>query len=207
MAHTLPDLGYAYDALEPHIDARTMEIHHSKHHNAYITNLNAAISGNAELEAMSADALIRNLAAVPENIRTAVRNNGGGHVNHTFFWKVIAPGGASAPSGALAAAIDQAFGSFDTFKEAFAKAGATRFGSGWAWLCKNADGTLAVCSTANQDNPVMGPDGGGCGGTPLLGLDVWEHAYYLNYQNRRPDYIAAFWNVVNWDVVAANFAA
>jgi superoxide dismutase, Fe-Mn family len=207
MAHTLPDLGYAYDALEPHIDARTMEIHHSKHHNAYITNLNAAISGNAELEAMSADALIRNLAAVPENIRTAVRNNGGGHVNHTFFWKVIAPGGASAPSGALAAAIDQAFGSFDAFKEAFAKAGATRFGSGWAWLCKNADGTLAVCSTANQDNPVMGPDGGGCGGTPLLGLDVWEHAYYLNYQNRRPDYIAAFWNVVNWDVVAANFAA
>lgn len=207
MAHTLPDLGYAYDALEPHIDARTMEIHHSKHHNAYITNLNAAISGNAELEAMSADALVRNLAAVPENIRTAVRNNGGGHVNHTFFWKVIAPGGASAPSGALAAAIDQAFGSFDAFKEAFAKAGATRFGSGWAWLCKNADGTLAVCSTANQDNPVMGPDGGGCGGTPLLGLDVWEHAYYLNYQNRRPDYIAAFWNVVNWDVVAANFAA
>jgi Fe-Mn family superoxide dismutase len=207
MAHTLPDLGYTYDALEPHIDARTMEIHHSKHHNAYITNLNAAISGNAELEAMSADALIRNLAAVPENIRTAVRNNGGGHFNHTFFWKVIAPGGASAPSGALAAAIDQAFGSFDAFKEAFAKAGATRFGSGWAWLCKNADGTLAVCSTANQDNPVMGPDGGGCGGTPLLGLDVWEHAYYLNYQNRRPDYIAAFWNVVNWDVVAANFAA
>ena len=207
MAHTLPDLGYAYDALEPHIDARTMEIHHSKHHNAYITNLNAAISGNAELEAMSADALIRNLAAVPENIRTAVRNNGGGHVNHTFFWKVIAPGGASAPSGALAAAIDQAFGSFVAFKEAFAKAGATRFGSGWAWLCMNADGTLAVCSTANQDNPVMGPDGGGCGGTPLLGLDVWEHAYYLNYQNRRPDYIAAFWNVVNWDVVAANFAA
>jgi len=207
MDHTLPDLGYAYDALEPHIDARTMEIHHSKHHNAYITNLNGAIAGNAALEAMSADELIRNLAAVPEGIRTVVRNNGGGHVNHTFFWKVIAPGGASAPSGALAAAIDQAFGSFDAFKEAFAKAGATRFGSGWAWLCKTADGTLAVCSTANQDNPVMGPDGGGCGGTPLLGLDVWEHAYYLNYQNRRPDYIAAFWNVVNWDVVAANFGA
>jgi len=206
MAHTLPDLGYAYNALEPHIDARTMEIHHSKHHQAYITNLNNAISGKSELEAKSADDLIRDLASVPEDIRTVVRNNGGGHVNHTFFWKVIAPGGASAPSGALAAAIDKAFGSFDAFKEAFAKAGATRFGSGWAWLCKTADGSLTVCSTANQDNPIMGTQANSCGGTPLLALDVWEHAYYLNYQNRRPDYIAAFWNVVNWDAVAANFA-
>ncbi len=207
MAHTLPDLGYAYDALEPHIDARTMEIHHSKHHNAYITNLNNALAGKPELEAKSADELIRDLGSVPEEIRTAVRNNGGGHVNHSFFWKVIAPGGASAPSGELAEAIDKAFGSFDAFKEAFAKAGVTRFGSGWAWLSKKADGSLCVCSTANQDHPEMGPEFGGCGGKPLLGLDVWEHAYYLHYQNRRPDYIAAFWSVVNWDVVAANFAA
>jgi superoxide dismutase, Fe-Mn family len=207
MAHTLPALGYAYDALEPHIDARTMEIHHSKHHNAYITNLNNALAGKTELEAHSSDALIRSLASLPEDIRTAVRNNAGGDVNHTFFWKIIAPGGASAPSGELAAAIDAAFGSYDAFKEAFAKAGATRFGSGWAWLCKKADGTLAVCSTANQDNPIMGAEAGACGGTPILGLDVWEHAYYLNYQNRRPDYISAFWSVVNWDVVAANFAA
>ena len=206
MAHTLPDLGYAYNALEPHIDARTMEIHHSKHHQAYITNLNNALAGKPELEAKSADALIRDLAAVPEDIRTAVRNNGGGHVNHSFFWKVIAPGGAKAPSGELAAAIDQAFGSFDAFKEAFGKAGITRFGSGWAWLCKKADGSLVVCSSANQDNPVMGADFGGCSNTPILGLDVWEHAYYLHYQNRRPDYIAAFWSLVNWDVVAANFA-
>ena len=207
MAHTLPALGYAYDALEPLIDARTMEIHHTKHHQAYITNLNAAIAGKPELEAKSADELIRDLAAVPEDIRTAVRNNAGGHVNHSFFWKVIAPGGAKAPSGDLAAAIDEAFGSFAAFKEAFGKAATTRFGSGWAWLCKKADGSLAVCSSANQDNPLMGSNFGGCGSTPILGLDVWEHAYYLNYQNRRPDYIAAFWNLVNWDAVAANFAA
>jgi superoxide dismutase, Fe-Mn family len=206
MAHTLPALGYAYDALEPHIDARTMEIHHSKHHQAYITNLNNAIAGKPELEAKSSTELIANLAAVPEDIRNAVRNNAGGDVNHTFFWKVIAPGGAKAPSGDLAAAIDKAFGSFDAFKEAFAKAGVTRFGSGWAWLCKKPDGSLVVCSSANQDHPSMGSDFGGCGNTPILGLDVWEHAYYLNYQNRRPDYIAAFWSVVNWDVVAANFA-
>ncbi|MCU0750600.1 MAG: superoxide dismutase [Akkermansiaceae bacterium] len=173
MAHTLPELGYAYDALEPHIDARTMEIHHSKHHQAYITNLNNAIAGKADLEAKSLCEL---------------------------------PGGAKAPSGDLAAAIDKAFGSYDAFKEAFAKAGATRFGSGWAWLVKKDDGSLAGCSTANQDCPCMGAAIAGCDGTPLLGLDVWEHAYYLNYQNRRPDYIAAFWNVVNWDVVAANFA-
>ena len=206
MAHTLPELGYAYDALEPHIDAKTMEIHHGKHHNAYVTNLNAAIAGKAELEAKSVEDLIADLSAVPEDIRGAVRNNGGGHVNHSFFWKVIAPGGASAPSGELAAAIDKAFGSFDAFKEAFAKAGATRFGSGWAWLVKNADGTVSVGSTANQDTPLMGKAVAGIEGTPVLGLDVWEHAYYLHYQNRRPDYIAAFWNVVNWDVAAANFA-
>ena len=206
MAHTLPALGYSLDALEPHIDARTMEIHHGKHHNAYVTNLNAALAGKPDLEAKSAEDLITDLGAVPDDIRTAVRNNGGGHVNHSFFWKLIAPGGAKAPSGDLAAAIDKSFGSFDAFKEAFAKAATTRFGSGWAWLSKTADG-LAVTSTANQDNPTMGPDfGGSKGATPILGLDVWEHAYYLNYQNRRPDYIAAFWNVVNWDVVAKNFA-
>ena len=206
MAHTLPALGYALDALEPHIDAKTMEIHHGKHHNAYVTNLNAAIAGKAELEAKSIEDLIADLSAVPEDIRGAVRNNGGGHVNHSFFWKVIAPGGASAPTGELAAAIDKAFGSFDAFKEAFAKAGATRFGSGWAWLVKNADGTVSVGSTANQDTPLMGKAVAGIEGTPVLGLDVWEHAYYLHYQNRRPDYIAAFWNVVNWDVASANFA-
>ena len=207
MAHTLPALGYSLDALEPHIDARTMEIHHGKHHNAYVTNLNAALAGKPDLEAKSAEDLITDLGAVPDDIRTAVRNNGGGHVNHSFFWKLIAPGGAKAPSGDLAAAIDKSFGSFDAFKEAFAKAATTRFGSGWAWLSKTADG-LAVTSTANQDNPTMGPDfGGSKGATPILGLDVWEHAYYLNYQNRRPDYITAFWNVVNWDVVAENYAA
>jgi len=206
MAHTLPDLGYAYDALEPHIDARTMEIHHSKHHQAYITNLNNAIAGKADLEAKSLCELIGDLASVPEDIRGAVRNNGGGHANHSFFWKVIAPGGAKVPTGDLAAAIDKAFGSFDAFKEAFAKAGAPRFGSGWAWLVKNADGSLAVGSTANQDCPCMGKAVAGIEGKAILGLDVWEHAYYLNYQNRRPDYIAAFWNVVDWDAVAANFA-
>jgi Fe-Mn family superoxide dismutase len=205
MAHTLPPLGYAFDALEPHIDAKTMEIHHGKHHNAYVTNLNAAIAGKPDLEAKSVEDLIADLGSVPEDIRGAVRNNGGGHVNHTFFWKVIAPGGAKAPSGELAAAIDQAFGSFDAFKEAFAKAGATRFGSGWAWLVKGADGALSIGSTANQDTPLMGKAVAGLEGTPVLGLDVWEHAYYLNYQNRRPDYITAFWNVVNWDVVAENF--
>lgn len=207
MAHSLPELGYAYDALEPLLDARTMEIHHSKHHNAYVTNLNNALSGKSDLEAKSADALIADLASIPEDIRTVVRNNAGGHVNHTFFWKVIAPGGAKAPAGSVAAAIDQSFGSFDGFKEAFTKAATTRFGSGWAWLCKKPDGSLMVCSTANQDNPLMGTNFGGCGNTPILGLDVWEHAYYLNYQNRRPDYINSFWNLVNWDAVAKNFAA
>ncbi|MDF1712174.1 MAG: superoxide dismutase [Akkermansiaceae bacterium] len=202
MAHTLPELGYPHDALEPHIDKATMEIHHGKHHNAYVTNLNAALEGHPELAGLSLEELQGQIADI-----APLRNNGGGHFNHSLFWKVIAPGGASAPSGDLAAAIDAAFGSFDAFKEEFAKAGATRFGSGWAWLGVKADGTLGVCSTPNQDNPLMGEAAGVCGCTPILGLDVWEHAYYLNYQNRRPDYIAAFWNVVNWDVVAANFAA
>jgi Fe-Mn family superoxide dismutase len=204
MAHTLPALPYAANALEPHIDAKTMEIHHGKHHQAYITNLNNAIAGNAGLEAKTAEELIRDLNAVPENIRGAVRNNGGGHVNHTFFWKIMGPGRGGAPSGKLAAAIDAAFGSFDNFKAEFAKAGTTRFGSGWAWLVVSG-GKLAVCSTANQDNPTMGKAIAGCEGTPILGCDVWEHAYYLNYQNRRPDYIAAFWNVVDWNAVSALF--
>jgi Fe-Mn family superoxide dismutase len=202
MAHTLPELGYSHDALEPHIDKATMEIHHGKHHNAYVTNLNGALEGHPELADLSLEELQGKIAGI-----APLRNNGGGHFNHSLFWKVIAPGGASAPSGDLAAAIDAAFGSFDAFKDEFAKAGATRFGSGWAWLGVKADGTLGVCSTPNQDNPLMGEAAGTCDCTPILGLDVWEHAYYLNYQNRRPDYIAAFWNVVNWDVVAANFAA
>ncbi len=206
MAHELPALPYATDALEPHIDARTMEIHHGKHHAAYIANLNGAIAGNAALEAKSADDLIRDLASVPDDIRGAVRNNGGGHVNHSMFWSVMSPNGGGAPGGELGAAIDAAFGNFDDFKAAFKKAGATRFGSGWAWLCVAANGELCACSTANQDNPIMGEAIAGCAGTPILGLDVWEHAYYLNYQNRRPDYIDAFWNVVNWDAVAGRFA-
>jgi len=205
MAFELPELGYAYDALEPHIDARTMEIHHSKHHNAYVTKVNAAIAGNAELEGMKICELMTNLDKVPADIRGAVRNNGGGHFNHSMFWDCIKPGGASAPSGDLAAAIDEAFGSFDKFKDEFSNAAATRFGSGWAWLCSNGEGKLSVCSSPNQDNPMMpSADCGGC--APLLGLDVWEHAYYLNYQNRRPDYIAAFFEVVNWDVVAEWYA-
>jgi Fe-Mn family superoxide dismutase len=205
MSYQLPDLGYSYDALEPHIDARTMEIHHSKHHNAYVTKTNGALEGHPELADKSIEDLISNLDAVPADIKTAIRNNGGGHANHSLFWKVIAPGGANAPSGELAAAIDDAFGSFDAFKEKFGEAAAGRFGSGWAWLGKK-DGKLCVTSTPNQDSPLMGDAVGACGCAPLLGLDVWEHAYYLNYQNRRPDYIAAFWNVVNWDVVAENFA-
>jgi len=200
MAHTLAPLPYDKAALEPHIDSTTMEIHHGKHHNAYVTNLNNAIAGNAELEAKTIDELCTGIAEVPEAIRPAVRNNGGGHWNHTFFWASMAPAAGGAPTGDLAAAIDSAFGSFDAFKEAFAKAGVTRFGSGWAWLVKK-DGKLAITSTPNQDNPLM--DGSG---TPLLGLDVWEHAYYLKYQNKRPDYIAAWWNVVSWPVVAERFA-
>lgn len=205
MPHSVPDLGYKFDALEPHIDARTMEIHHDKHHAAYVSKLNGALEGTG-LEDKPVCELVSDLSAVPEGKRTAVRNNGGGHANHSLFWTVIAPGGASAPSGELASAIDSAFGSFDKFKEEFANAAATRFGSGWAWLVKKDDGSVAVCSTANQDTPCMGEAVAGCSGKPLLGLDVWEHAYYLNYQNRRPDYIAAFWNVVNWDAVAERFA-
>jgi superoxide dismutase, Fe-Mn family len=200
MAHTLAPLPYANDALEPHIDALTMEIHHDRHHNAYVTNVNAALAGHAELEAMSIDDLCKNLDKVPETIRTAVRNNGGGHWNHTFFWNIMGPHTGGTPTGALAEAINAAFGSFDAFKEAFAKAGVGRFGSGWAWLVKK-DGKLAIISTPNQDNPLM--DGSG---TPILGLDVWEHAYYLKHQNKRPGYIADWWNVVNWTAVADLFA-
>lgn len=201
MAHTLPELPYAHNALEPHIDQQTMEIHHGRHHNAYVTNLNAALAGKEDLEAHSIEDLCKNINSIPEDIRAAVRNNGGGHYNHSLFWTVMAPNAGGAPTGALADAITAAFGSFDAFKEAFAKAGATRFGSGWAWLVAK-DGKVAVTSTPNQDNPLM--DGSG---TPLLGCDVWEHAYYLKYQNKRPDYIAAWWNTVNWDAVAARFAA
>ena len=207
MAHELPALPYALDALEPHIDAKTMEIHHGKHHAAYIANLNKAIEGNADLEAKTIDELITDLGAVPEGIRNAVRNNGGGHANHALFWSILSPNSGGAPTGDLGAAIDGAFGSFDAFKDAFKNASLTRFGSGWAWLVVKADWTLAVTSTPNQDNPIMGEAAGCCGSTPLVGLDVWEHAYYLNYQNRRPDYVDAFWKVVNWNAVAERFAA
>ena len=199
MAFELPQLPYAYDALEPHIDARTMEIHHSKHHNAYVTNLNAAIAGT-DLEGKSIEDLMKNL----DMNNMAVRNNGGGHCNHTMFWEIMSPNGGGLPTGDLANAIDAAFGSFDAFKAEFSKAGATRFGSGWAWLCVK-DGKLEVCSTPNQDNPIM--PGVACGGQPILGMDVWEHAYYLHYQNRRPDYMEAFFNVINWTEVAKRFAA
>jgi Fe-Mn family superoxide dismutase len=206
MAFELPSLPYAHNALEPHIDARTMEIHHGKHHQAYVNNLNAALEGQADLQSKSIENLIKGLSAVPENIRTAVRNNGGGHLNHSMFWLMMSPNGGGEPAGDLAAAINSAFGSFASFKEQFAKAGVGRFGSGWAWLIVNG-GKLEVASTANQDNPLMGKAIAGCEGTPILGIDVWEHAYYLNYQNRRPDYIAAWWNVVNWGQVAKNYAA
>ena len=199
MAFELPQLPYAYDALEPHIDARTMEIHHSKHHNAYVTNLNAAIAGT-DLEGKSIEDLMKNL----DMNNMPVSNNGGGHYNHTMFWEIMSPNGGGLPTGELATAIDAAFGSFDAFKAEFAKAGATRFGSGWAWLCVK-DGKLEVCSTPNQDNPLM--PGVACGGQPILGMDVWEHAYYLHYQNRRPDYIEAFFNVINWTEVAKRFSA
>ena len=205
MAHELPPLPYAHDALEPHIDARTMEIHHGKHHNAYVTNLNNALAGHDDLASKSIEELIANLDAVPEDIRGAVRNNGGGHANHSLFWTVMGPGKGGEPTGALGDAITSTFGSFDAFKDAFAKAGATRFGSGWAWLVLK-DGKLAIGSIANQDSPLMGQDIAGLSGTPILGLDVWEHAYYLNYQNRRPDYISAWFNVINWDEVARRFA-
>lgn len=191
---TLPELPYAYDALEPTIDKETMNIHHTKHHNTYVTNLNAALEGHADLQDKSLNELISDLDALPEEIRTAVRNNGGGHANHSLFWETLSPNGGGEPTGELAEKIKEKFGSFDAFKEEFQKAAATRFGSGWAWLVL-ANGEIEVTSTANQDSPIME------GNTPLLGLDVWEHAYYLNYQNRRPDYAKAFWDVVNWDEV------
>lgn len=196
MAYTLPDLNYSYDALEPHFDARTMEIHHTKHHNAYITKVNGAIDGY-DLANQSIEALISDLTTVPDAIRGAVRNNGGGHANHSFFWNILSPNGGGTPTGALAEAIESELGGFDAFKSAFADAGATRFGSGWAWLVLKADGTLAVTSTPNQDSPLM-KGVAEVEGTPIIGLDVWEHAYYLKYQNLRPSYIEAFWNVVDW---------
>ena len=206
MPHELPPLPYAKDALEPYIDTLTMEIHHDKHHNAYVTNLNKAIAGNATLEAKSMDALVADLAGVPDAIRTAVRNNGGGHWNHSFFWKIMAPQAGGAPTGKLAADLAAAFGSFEAFKEKFEAAGATRFGSGWAWLVVN-QGKLEVVSTPNQDNPLMGKAIAGVEGKPVLGVDVWEHAYYLKNQNRRPEYLKAWWNVVNWAEVARHYAA
>ena len=199
MAFELPSLPYALNALEPHIDARTMEIHHGKHHNAYVTNLNAAIAGT-DLEGKSLEELMKVAGS-----NAAVRNNGGGHWNHSLFWQILSPTGGGLPTGELAAAIDAKFGSFDSFKETFNKAGATRFGSGWAWLCVDTKKELCVCSSPNQDNPLM--DVSDCPGTPILGLDVWEHAYYLHYQNRRPDYIAAFWNLINWEEVSKRYAA
>ncbi|MBC7812153.1 MAG: superoxide dismutase [Burkholderiales bacterium] len=200
MAFELPPLPYAKDALDPHIDAQTMEIHHDKHHAAYTTNLNNALASHPDLQAKSIEALLHDLNSVPEDIRTAVRNNGGGYANHNMFWETIGPNAGGAPTGALADAINAAFGSFDGFKEQFAKAATTRFGSGWAWLVADGSG-VSITSTPNQDTPLME------GKTPILGLDVWEHAYYLKYQNRRPEYIAAFWSVVNWSAVADRFAA
>jgi superoxide dismutase, Fe-Mn family len=201
MAYELPPLPYPKDALEPHIDAQTMEIHHGKHHAAYVANVNKAIAGKADLEKKSVEDLIRNLDAVPADIKGAVRNNGGGHANHSMFWKLMGPKAGGAPSGKLGDDLKAAFGSLETFKEKFEAAGATRFGSGWAWLVVN-NGKLEVTSTANQDNPIMGKAISGAEGTPILGCDVWEHAYYLKYQNRRPDYLKAFWNVVNWNEVS-----
>lgn len=198
MAFELPKLPYDFNALEPHIDAKTMEIHHGKHHNTYVTNLNNAVAGT-DAEKLSVEDICRNIS----KYSAAIRNNGGGHYNHSLFWTVMGPNKGGAPTGELAEAINKAFGSFDEFKTQFAQAATTRFGSGWAWLCVKEDKTLAVCSTPNQDNPLM--DISECKGTPILGLDVWEHAYYLNYQNRRPDYIGAFWNVVNWDEVARRY--
>lgn len=199
MGYALPDLPYAYDALEPHVDAQTMEIHHTKHHQAYINKVNAALEGTEHADKCIVE-VMKGLNDLPADIQGAVRNNGGGHANHSLFWTVMSPEGGGAPTGELADAINAACGSFDAFKEAFANAAATRFGSGWAWLSVNADKTVVVESTPNQDTPLSE------GRTPILGLDVWEHAYYLNYQNRRPDYVAAFWNVVNWDEVARRFA-
>ncbi|MEV3531782.1 superoxide dismutase [Paenibacillus larvae] len=201
MAYQLPALPYANNALEPHIDETTMMIHHDRHHNTYVTNLNAALEGHDNLSSKSVEDLISDLNSVPENIRTAVRNNGGGHANHSLFWKLLSPNGGGKPAGALAQAIDQELGGFEKFKEDFDKAATTRFGSGWAWLSVDKAGKLVVHSTGNQDNPLME------GLTPVLGIDVWEHAYYLKYQNKRPDYIAAFWNVINWDEANKQYEA
>ncbi len=201
MAYQLPELPYANDALEPHIDARTMEIHHDRHHAAYVNNVNAAIEGNSDLESKSIEDLISDLDAVPENIRTAVRNNGGGHANHSLFWEIMSPDGGGSPSGALADAINAKFGGVDGLKEKVNAAGAGQFGSGWTWLAVDGNGELEVFGTPNQDSPLMS------GKTPILGIDVWEHAYYLKYQNARPGYLAAWWNVVNWDAVAARYEA
>jgi len=200
MAYELPPLPYDYNALEPYIDEETMHLHHDKHHQAYVNNLNAALQGQSQFENMSIDELIRSLNSVADNIRTAVRNNGGGHINHSMFWQIMKPNGGGEPTGDLASAISATFGSFDQFKAAFNDAGAKRFGSGWAWLVIGADGKLAVTSTANQDSPLID------GNYPVMGNDVWEHAYYLKYQNRRPEYLAAWWNVVNWDEIAKRFA-
>lgn len=207
MAYELPALPYDKTALEPHIDAQTMEIHHGKHHNAYVTNLNKALEGQAALAGKTIEALIGDLASVPEAIRGVVRNNGGGHANHSLFWKILGPNAGGTPTGKLADAIKGAFGSFDDFKAKIEQAGATRFGSGWAWLIVGPDKKLTVASTPNQDTPLMGKAVAGCEGTPILGIDVWEHAYYLKYQNRRPDYLKAVWNVINWNAVAANYDA
>lgn len=201
MAYELPSLPYAYDALEPHIDAKTMEIHHSKHHQGYVTKVNAALEGHPELASKSIEDLMSDLNSVPEDIRGAVRNNGGGHANHSLFWTIMSPNGGGTPSGEVAEAINKAFGSFDEFKTKFADAAATRFGSGWAWLCVKSGGEVHVESTPNQDTPLSD------GHTPIMGIDVWEHAYYLNYQNRRPDYVSAFWNVIDWDAVEKRYQA
>ena len=201
MAYEVPTLPYAYDALEPHIDKETMTLHHDKHHQAYVTNLNAAIEKHPELGSKSPEELIKNLDAIPEDIRPAVRNNGGGHVNHSMFWEIMKPGGGGTPTGPLAEAINTTFGSLDALKTAFNDAGVKRFGSGWTWLVKTADGKLAVVSTANQDSPMSE------GHTPIMGNDVWEHAYYLKYNNRRPEYLAAWWNTVNWEVITKRFEA
>ena len=206
MSFTLPELSFSTNDLEPHIDARTMEIHHGKHHQTYITNLNNALNGHDQLLTMQIEDLISDLSSLPDSVQGAVRNNGGGHANHSFFWESLSPSGGGLPSGTLADSISSTFGNFDALKETFAKAALTRFGSGWAWLIQRGDGTLAVTSTPNQDSPIMEGIADECG-TPLIGLDVWEHAYYLNYQNRRPDYVAAFWNVLDWDQVSSRFKA
>ena len=206
MAYTLPELTYAYDALEPSFDAQTMEIHHSKHHAAYIAKANAALESHSDLAAKSVEDLISDLSVIPEGIRGAIRNNGGGHANHSFFWTILSPNGGGEPTGALGEAITKTFGSFDGLKEKFTAAATTRFGSGWAWLVKTADGSLAVTSTPNQDSPLM-KGVADIEGTPILGLDVWEHAYYLKYQNKRPDFIAAFWNVIDWSKADAIYSA